>query len=89
MRATSGQSHVMYLARFCIESKLAQELEYDDTIKTFLRRHEKVYEAIMAFAPISESVNCLQNYFRLNLAGFDLRILRIGMQLRMQETSDA
>jgi len=35
LRATSGQSRVMYLARFCIESKLEQELEYDDIIKPF------------------------------------------------------
>ena len=43
----------------------------------------------MAFAPISEIVNSLQNYFRLNMAEFTLRILRIEMQLRMRETFDA
>ena len=38
LRATSGQSHVLYLARLIIESKLAQEVEYDDIIKTFVEK---------------------------------------------------
>jgi len=39
LRATSGQSHVVYLARLNIESKLAQKVEYDDIIKTFAEKN--------------------------------------------------
>jgi len=38
LRATSGLSHVVYLARLNIESKLAQEAKYDDIIKTFAEK---------------------------------------------------
>jgi len=33
LRATSGQSHVVYLARLNIEFKLAREVDHDDIIK--------------------------------------------------------
>jgi len=60
LRATSRQSRVVYLARLTAESKLPQEVEYDDIIKTFVEKGTKsVFEAIVTFAPISEIVNCL------------------------------
>jgi len=37
LRATSGQSRVVYLVRLTSESKLPQEVEYDDIIKTFAK----------------------------------------------------
>jgi len=39
LRTTSGQSRAVYLARLNIESKLAQEVEYDDIIKTFVEKN--------------------------------------------------
>jgi len=38
LRATSGQSPVVYLARLNTESKLAQGVDYDDIIKTFAEK---------------------------------------------------
>jgi len=38
LRATSGQSPLVYLVRLNIESKLALEVEYDDIIKTFAEK---------------------------------------------------
>jgi len=38
LSATSDQSRVVYLARLNIEFKLAQEVEYDDIIKTFAEK---------------------------------------------------
>jgi len=61
LRATSGQSRVVYLARLNTESKLAQEVEYDDMIKTFAeKKARKVFsETIETFIPISKIANCL------------------------------
>jgi len=38
LSATSDQSHVVCLARLNIESKLAEEVEYDDIIKAFAEK---------------------------------------------------
>ena len=38
LSATSDQSHVVCLARLNIESKLAEDVEYDDIIKAFAEK---------------------------------------------------
>ena len=38
LSVTSDQSRVVYLAGLNIEPKLAQEVEYDDIIKTFAEK---------------------------------------------------
>jgi len=88
--ATSGQSRVVYLARLNTESKLAEEVEYDDVLsKPFLRRHEKCFWSNRDICTNFWNYKVFAHYFKLSLAGFSLRSLRIEMQLRMRETSDA
>jgi len=44
LRATSGQFRVIYLARLTIESKLLQDVEYDDIVKTVAeKKTQKVF----------------------------------------------
>jgi len=90
LRATSGLSHVVYLARLNIESKLAQEAKYDDIIKTFAEKKAgKVFlkQSWHLHQLLKSQIVC--TFFRLNLVEFSLRILRIETKLRMHETFDA
>jgi len=53
------------------------------------RRHEKCFWDNRDICINFRNCKLFAHYFRLNLARFSLRILRIEMQLRMRETSDA
>ena len=53
------------------------------------RRHKKCFWNSRDISTNFRNCKLFAHYFRLNLVGLSLRILRIEIQLRMRETSDA
>jgi len=89
LKLIKNWSRAVYLAKLNIESTLAQEKEYGDIIKTFAK--EQARKCFWNNRDICTSFSIYRlfaHYFRLNLAGLRLS-LRIEMQRRMRETSDA